>query len=352
MHHLLYKNADGSYTLLIHGYIGRWSTSAENVRSALAEVAQSGATSITISIHSPGGDVFEGWAIYNTIRSCGLAVTTRVDGIAASMASIIMLAGSRVELSRNCLIMIHDPWSWTEGTAAEMRKTAELLEKIAGILKAEYVRRTGLPDEEIEATAKRFADAIVDGQPVEDMEAWASLDFDGLKRRVAAMAVAGPGQQKKQNPKPNHQDMKALAAQLGLPPTATEAEIAAAIAALAKQNGELAEQAKLRDEHEAKRAKAEVAALIDAAVKDGRCVEAERGALEQIGALNIAVLRSTLELRQPMGNFTKFVLGVGGVAGDRQGWSLTRWQKEDPAGLAEAEEANPGFVAALRAKEA
>lgn len=365
MHHLLHISPDGTITLLIHGYIGRWSTSAEQVRAALVEVAQSGATSVTVSIHSGGGDVFEGWAIYNTLRTSGLQVTTRVDGIAASMASIILLAGKRVQVSQNSLVMIHDPWTYTEGTAAEIRKAAELLEKVGGLLKSEYVRRTGLDEAEVaammaattwmdpaEAVAKGFADEIVNGDPVEDLESWAALDWAALTRRVAAMAAGQGPQARPQSNHQHHKDMRQIAALLGLPATATEAEIAAALQAREKENETLRKQVEQMAAAEAARRKNEIKALIDGAVQEGRATESERQTLEQLGETGeagLAVLRSSLQFRTPQAKVASAVIqaSAGNPAADRSTWGHFEWLTKDPEGLKAMVAANPDFIKGL-----
>lgn len=98
---------------------------------------------INVRINSPGGSVFDGIAIYNTLRSNGARVVVDVDGLAASIASVIAMAGDTRRAAANSMFMIHDPWIMTAGTAADLREQAELLDKIRGTLLDTYVRRTG-----------------------------------------------------------------------------------------------------------------------------------------------------------------------------------------------------------------
>jgi hypothetical protein len=87
--------------------------------------------------------VFEGLAIANALREHSARVVTHIDGLAASIASIIALAGAEIRMSDNAFFMIHDPWTIVVGNASEIRKQADVLEKIGGSLLNEYVKRTG-----------------------------------------------------------------------------------------------------------------------------------------------------------------------------------------------------------------
>ena len=99
---------------------------------------------LDIYINSPGGSVFDGIAIYNQIkRHPATEKTMHVDGIAASIASIIAMAGTEIRIADNGMFMIHDPWGMTIGTASEMRKQADALDKIRGTLLDTSVARTG-----------------------------------------------------------------------------------------------------------------------------------------------------------------------------------------------------------------
>ena len=85
---------------------------------------------ITLRINSPGGDIFDGMAIYNSVKRHPATVTTEIDGVAASMASIIALAGDTVNMSDFGLFMMHEPWSMVMGSAEDMRTEADLLDKV------------------------------------------------------------------------------------------------------------------------------------------------------------------------------------------------------------------------------
>jgi len=105
--------------------------------------------SIRLMINSPGGSVFDGIAIYNVISTVRQKVTVEVLGMAASIASVIALAGDELIMGEGSYFMIHKPWSVSMGTAADLRKDADLLDKIDEQMVAIYAQHTALTDEEI-----------------------------------------------------------------------------------------------------------------------------------------------------------------------------------------------------------
>lgn len=104
---------------------------------------------IDIRINSAGGSVFEGLAIYNILKTHKAQITVYIDGLAASIASVVAMAGDLIVMPENSLLMIHDPSGLTMGSAEEMRKTADLLDKIKESLVMAYKAKSGLPEEEI-----------------------------------------------------------------------------------------------------------------------------------------------------------------------------------------------------------
>lgn len=123
--------------------------SANSFAQALKDMGK--VSALDIYINSPGGSVFEGLAIYNQIKRFDAQKVVHVDGIAASIASVIAMAGDEVRIAANGMFMIHDPWGLAMGTAADMRKEAEALDKIRAVLLDNYVARTGGKRDEISA---------------------------------------------------------------------------------------------------------------------------------------------------------------------------------------------------------
>lgn len=101
------------------------------------------AKKINLRINSPGGSVFDGVAIYNALARHSAEVTTYVDGLAASIASIIALAGKKIVMAENAMMMIHNPWTYTAGDSASLRKEADVLDQVRETLINTYATRTG-----------------------------------------------------------------------------------------------------------------------------------------------------------------------------------------------------------------
>jgi len=98
---------------------------------------------ITVRINSFGGDVFDGVAIYSRLIDSGANITVFVDGIAASAASVIAMAGNEIHIAEAGFVMVHDAWALSRGNAADLRKTAARLEAVSEQIAGIYQRRTG-----------------------------------------------------------------------------------------------------------------------------------------------------------------------------------------------------------------
>jgi len=126
--------------LLLYGDVG-WEITAADVA---AEMKRIGAVDeLHVRINSYGGDVFEGLAIYQRLAEQKARVIVHVDGIAASIASIMALAGAEILIARHGFIVIHDAWTIAAGNAREHREVADRLEAASAQLAGIYVRRTG-----------------------------------------------------------------------------------------------------------------------------------------------------------------------------------------------------------------
>jgi len=113
---------------------------------ALGPVAE-----LTVLINSPGGSVFDGVAIYNALKRHDARVMVWIDGIAASIASMVAMAGDEIVMPKNAMLMIHDPSGLVMGTAADMHIMAEALDKMKAGMVAAYRDKSGRDDAEIEA---------------------------------------------------------------------------------------------------------------------------------------------------------------------------------------------------------
>jgi ATP-dependent Clp endopeptidase proteolytic subunit ClpP len=113
---------------------------------ALGPVAE-----LTVRINSPGGSVFDGVAIYNALKRHDAAVTVWIDGIAASIASMIAMAGDELVMPENAMLVLHDPSGLVAGTASDMRAMAEALDRMKAGMVAAYCDKSGRDETEIEA---------------------------------------------------------------------------------------------------------------------------------------------------------------------------------------------------------
>lgn len=106
-------------------------------------------TEIELHINSPGGNVFAAQAIYSQLKNHKAAVSVYIDGIAASAASIIAMAGDNIYIPTNAMIMVHNPLTIAIGDAAEMKKIAEMLDKVRDSIIAAYRTKTGKDEAEL-----------------------------------------------------------------------------------------------------------------------------------------------------------------------------------------------------------
>lgn len=142
----LAKNGEGE--IAIFDEIGAFGISAKDFSDQLTALGK--VDTITLSINSPGGSVFDGFAIYNMLQRHRALITVRVDGIAASMASVIAMAGDVVEMPENAMMMIHDPMGGVLGNSRDMRQIADALDKMKAGMVAAYANKSGLDRQEIE----------------------------------------------------------------------------------------------------------------------------------------------------------------------------------------------------------
>jgi ATP-dependent Clp protease, protease subunit len=172
------------------GFFGGGVAPEEFIKQVKALKLEAG-DELTVHINSPGGNVFDGNAIHNYLRTLKARTVVRIDGVAASIASVIAMAGDRIEMPANAMMFIHNPETGMWGNAAALRKLATDLDNIRESMSSAYLRRIvdridraqlyALLDAETwlsadEAVAKGFAD-VVD----EPVRAAALAQFDLAK---------------------------------------------------------------------------------------------------------------------------------------------------------------------------
>lgn len=145
-------SSEGASTLYLDGDISSvtwWGdeVTPEEFRSELRQMKGD----LTVHINSQGGDVFAGVTIYNALKDYGKGkVTVKVDGLAASIASVVAMAGDEIIMSPGSMMMVHNPWSMGVGNSDELRKAADTLDEIKEAILPIYTDRSGLSTEEVQ----------------------------------------------------------------------------------------------------------------------------------------------------------------------------------------------------------
>ena len=135
--------------VLIYDEIGAYGISAKGFLAELGALSEG--TPIDLRINSPGGSVFDAVAIYNAIKRHEGTVTVWIDGIAASAASYVAMAGDEIVMPENAFLMIHDPAGLVMGSADDMRAMADALDKVKGSLVQGYAAKSGRDPQDIAA---------------------------------------------------------------------------------------------------------------------------------------------------------------------------------------------------------
>ncbi|WP_340583911.1 head maturation protease, ClpP-related [Brucella pseudintermedia] len=200
--------ADADATISIFDVIGEdgWTGSGVTAKRISAALRSIGNKDITVRINSPGGDMFEGIAIYNLLRTHPAKVTVEVLGWAASAASIIAMAGDDIRMGLGSFMMVHNAWGLVIGNRHDLREAAELFDQFDAALADIYEARTGMARVEIErlmdagtfmtaaqAVECGFADAVDDTEihPETNASAQVRPEIQARRRIDAALAKQG-----------------------------------------------------------------------------------------------------------------------------------------------------------------
>lgn len=168
-------------TISIFDVIGQdyWTGEGVTAKRIAGALRAIGDGDVVVNINSPGGDMFEGLAIYNLLREHPGDVTVKVLGVAASAASIIAMAGSEVQIARAGFLMIHNAWTLAAGNRHDFRAYADYLEPFDAAMADIYVARSGQDSKTVEkmmdgetwiggskAIDQGFADSLLDSDAV------------------------------------------------------------------------------------------------------------------------------------------------------------------------------------------
>jgi len=193
--------ADDPDTISIYDVIGQdwWTGEGFTAKRMAGALRAIGAKPVAVKINSPGGDMFEGLAIYNLLREHPAEVTVKVMGLAASAASIIAMAGDRVEMGLGSFLMIHNSWGAVVGNQNDFTEAAKIFAQFDSAMADIYAARTGLDakavaklmDSETWLTARdavdqNFADAVVD-QPADPSSTSQARAEQSARRRIDSL---------------------------------------------------------------------------------------------------------------------------------------------------------------------
>lgn len=199
--------AEGDNVITMFEVIGEdwWTGGGVTAKRISAALRSIGERDVVVKINSPGGDMFEGIAIYNLLRGHPAKVTVEVMGWAASAASIIAMAGDEIRMGTGTFMMVHNAWGVVIGNRHDMREAATLFDSFDGAIVDIYEGRTGLERAEIvklmdaetfmgpsEAVKNGFAD-VVDNDLTAETGETKNMDRGLMARRQTEAALARAG---------------------------------------------------------------------------------------------------------------------------------------------------------------
>lgn len=195
-------------------------TSAAGFRDALKSLGD--VKDINLHINSPGGSVFEGIAIYNMLKQNSAHINVYVDGLAASIASVIAMSGDTIFMPSNAMMMIHNPWTMAIGNANELRKQADDLDHIAQASVQTYLAKAGdkldedtlqdLLDNETWLTAQEAVDYGLADEVLEPNKAAASISGKYAERykHVPEQLIKTPAPKEKESNKLTEKELQKI----------------------------------------------------------------------------------------------------------------------------------------------
>jgi len=191
------NSVNDSTTVYVYDEISSFGINAKDFVSELNSVKTA---TINLRLNSPGGDVFDGITIHNALKRHPAKVHVQVDGLAASIASVIAMAGDQVRMAKNAFMMLHNAWCLTAGNAGDLRKLADTLEKFDTTIAKSYQDKTNAKESEIrkmmndetwlsadEAFSKGFCDSI--GDPAEIKARFDLAKFRNTPQAIMAMNI-------------------------------------------------------------------------------------------------------------------------------------------------------------------
>jgi ATP-dependent Clp protease protease subunit len=195
--------ADTATTISIYDVIGvdMWTGEGMTAKRVAGALRAIGKKPVTVNLNSPGGDMFEGLAIYNLLREHPAEVSVKVMGLAASAASVIAMAGDTIEMGLGSFLMIHNSWGGVVGNQHDMRAAADTFAEFDAAMASIYAARTGMDGADVSAlmTAETWfrAEAAIEAGFADSTftaPAYEETQAKGMKARAvldATLARAG-----------------------------------------------------------------------------------------------------------------------------------------------------------------
>lgn len=192
-------------TITMYGVIGEdWWGEGVTVKRIDSALRAIGDKPVTVYINSPGGDMFEGIAIYNRLREHSQPVTTKVLGLAASAASVIAMAGTQREVAKSAFLMIHNCWTWLAANRHGLREAADQMEEFDKVMIGLYADTSGQSEDVIEhmldaetylsgssALEKGFATGLIAADEVKEAPDDSLTQAHASRKLDAALAKSG-----------------------------------------------------------------------------------------------------------------------------------------------------------------
>ena len=363
-HYSIINNDAKTPEILLYGFIGNWQETDSKSFIADLKALEANHAQINVRINSGGGSVFEGITIYNALKNSPAEIHTYIDGLAASMASVIAMAGAKVFMSRFAQLMVHKVSGTANGDAEKMRETATLMDNLEQSLITIYSERTGLSPEEVTAKwMQRGTDNWFSAAQAIKQQFVDEIFDSGVVRKAPS---------KKDSPNAvwefyNHQisnslnnkhmfDLPQFRAVCGLSETATEQDVLAAftnqqnkLKSLQDDNKKLSEENNVFLAQIKEAEKQKVKDLIDNAIKENRITEEHRSTYTALAEANYDATKAALSAITP---YKSIMAQINVVDDEAAAYKTFRdYQEKAPHLLAEMKQNNPEKYTALYKKE-
>ncbi len=349
--------------LTIYGYVGGYYMDFRAVSNALNEITKAGYTKMDFRFHTYGGSVIDGNLIYNFIAGFKGDVDIYIDGVAASMGSVIALSGTRLHIAENGFIMIHAPSGGGEGNAKDFEQYAKLLRSMEKNFKKKLAERTGKTPESVEewmdgtdywfdaeeCLELGLVDTIFDAKVKDllnlDTETASSMTAKAVYDRFAALTTTEIPQNNNSKTEMDKAEMIKRYALTSVTAESTDEQVLAAIDAKlkAKDDAVAAEKTKA------------IEAAVDGAILAGKLTKEQRATYVARGEkLGIDDLNGIIADIQKPKSILDHVKDKGDGDGEtdlRADWDWDKYQKEAVAELEEMPTKDPEkFKALYKAK--